>query len=218
LRRVPAFLFLLILTPFAAGQGTKADYDRANSVRKWTAGKVANASIDAYWTPDGNSFWYSRTADGKQEFVLVDCANGTREVVEKDKLPKDAKRSGPPRKKFGREEGPAPELSEAAGEGREFFVLAQPPRRGGTSPDGKCTAFTRDNNVFIRDIKTREETQLSKDGKADDSYGRVIWSPDEEAHRDSHEGRRRPQGDAGRIIPTRPTATEDFNLRLPQAR
>src|SRR5688572_77170 len=106
MRRVPAFLVLLFLTPFAAAQGTKADYERANSVRQWTAGKVKNAAIEAYWTPDGKAFYYRRDAGGKREYVLVDTATGTREVVTEDKLPKDAKPVAPPKKKFGREEEP----------------------------------------------------------------------------------------------------------------
>jgi hypothetical protein len=34
------------------------------------------------WTPDGNTFWYPRTADGKKEFVLVVCLKGTRVIVD----------------------------------------------------------------------------------------------------------------------------------------
>jgi hypothetical protein len=67
------------------------------------------------------------------------------------------------------------------------MLLAQPPffRRSGESPDGKWTAFIKDHNVWLRDTKTKEETQLSKDGTATDFYGtasefrtRIHWSPD----------------------------------------
>jgi dipeptidyl aminopeptidase/acylaminoacyl peptidase len=189
---------LLLITQSGIAQGTRADYERANSVRTWTAGKVKNAAIEANWTPDGGAFWYRRDAGGKKEFVLVDTAKGTREVVTEDKLPKDAKPATPPKKKFGKgeeeEEDPTPqppppwgegELDEAPFPRREggwglgfFTIAAQPPRRGGESPDGKLAAFVKDNNVWLRDTKTKDETQLSQDGKADDSYGRVIWSPD----------------------------------------
>ena len=54
-------------------------------------GKIAMAN----WTPDGSAFWYRRDAGGKKEFVLVDTAKGTREVVTEDKLPKDAKPATP---------------------------------------------------------------------------------------------------------------------------
>ncbi|HSQ56202.1 MAG TPA: DPP IV N-terminal domain-containing protein, partial [Gemmata sp.] len=181
MRRLPAFLVLLFLAPIVSAQGTKADYERANSVRKWTAGKVANMAIEAYWTPDGKAFWYPRAAeDGKKEFVLVDCRSGKREIVTEDKLPKDAKRTTIPKKKFGRGAEPAPEdRTEELGEDERFFIVAQPPpRRGGMSPDGKLEAFVKDNNIWLRDTDSKEEKKLSKDGKSDDTYGRVVWSPD----------------------------------------
>ena len=180
-----AFLLLLVLTPLAAAQGTKADYERANTVGKWTAGKVTSAKVQPNWTPDGERFWYQ---NAKKEFVLVDAVKGTREVVAEDKLPKDAKPDNPPKKK-GRDEvadeesddemffdSPFPSGRGAGGVGSSAF--AQPPRRGSESPDGKLAAFLKDNNVWLRDTKTKEETQLSTDGKADDAYGRVYWSPD----------------------------------------
>src|SRR4029450_5963774 len=106
MRSLAAAVAFLVLAPFVAAQGTKADYDRANSVRFWTSGKVKNAAIEANWTPDGTAFWYSRdgegAGEGKKEFVLVDTAKGTREIVTKDKLPKDAKPSALPKKKFGK--------------------------------------------------------------------------------------------------------------------
>jgi dipeptidyl aminopeptidase/acylaminoacyl peptidase len=103
--------------------------------------------------------------------VLVDAAKGTREIVTEDKLPKDAKPVSPPKKK-GREE------SADSDEDDTFPIAAQPPRRFNDSPDGKYYAFVKDYNVWLRDLKTKDETQLSKDGTADDSYGRVFWSPD----------------------------------------
>jgi dipeptidyl aminopeptidase/acylaminoacyl peptidase len=197
MRPIVTLLAFLILAPFVAAQGTKADYERATSVGKWTAGKVKNAAIEAYWTPDGSAFYYRRDVGGKREYVLVDTAKGTREVVAEDKLPKDAKPTATPKKKFGFEtpevEDPTPNplpeterglsappslVGKGAGGLGLFSIAAQPPGRGGMSPDGMSAAFVKDNNVWLRDTKTKEETQLSKDGKADDSYGRVIWSPD----------------------------------------
>ncbi len=170
MRRSIAFAVLLVLTPLAAAQGTKADYERATTVAKWTAGKVTSAKIEAYWTPDGNQFYYQ---NAKKEYVLVDVTQGTREIVTKDKLPKDAKPVAPPKKKGSDGE----EASAEEDDTEESFILAQPPRRGGDSPDGKWTAFIKDNNVWLRDTKTKEETQLSTDGKSDDTFERVNWSP-----------------------------------------
>src|SRR5262245_27439345 len=179
MRRAPAFLIILFLAPVAAAQGTKADYERANTVRQWTANKVVRAKVETNWTPDGNVFWYRNDLPGgKKEFVLVDAEKGTREIVTEDKLPKDTKPlSTPPKKKFGKGDE-SPEWREEEGEAEEFFV-AQPPRGGNSaSPDGKWRAVIKDYNVYLRDAKTEDERQGSKDGEAGDAYGRVFWSPD----------------------------------------
>ena len=58
------------------------------------------------------------------------------------------------------------------------------------SPDGTRAAFVRDNNLWVRDVKTRQETQLTTDGIKDFAYATndagwtrsdtpvVVWSPD----------------------------------------
>ncbi len=158
--RAVVFLSLspcLSLFPTAQAQGTKADYERANTVRDWTSGKVFKTKVEPHWFDNGDKFWYRNDLPGgKREFVLVDAVKGTREIVTEDKLPKEKK----------------------AAPGKEEPVVAQQPRRANDSPDGTWTAFIKENNVWLRDRKSKEETRLSNDGKADDSYGRVYWSPD----------------------------------------
>ena len=58
------------------------------------------------------------------------------------------------------------------------------------SPDGKRTVFIRDWNLWVRDVATGKETQLTKDGVKDFGYATdnagwtrsdrpiVLWSPD----------------------------------------
>ena len=73
----------------------------------------------------------------------------------------------------------------AAGGGRGAF--------GGTdvrSPDGKKSAFLRDNNLWVRNLETNRETQLTTDGVKDFGYATdnagwtksdrpvLLWSPD----------------------------------------
>lgn len=48
------------------------------------------------------------------------------------------------------------------------------------SPDGKWTAFVKDNNVFVRSEENEEETQISQDGREGSSYGMLSWAPDSE--------------------------------------
>ncbi len=46
------------------------------------------------------------------------------------------------------------------------------------SPDGKWTAFTKDNNIFVRSEDNKEEIQISQDGSKDLAYGSISWGPD----------------------------------------
>ena len=48
-----------------------------------------------------------------------------------------------------------------------------------TSPDGKCTAFIKNDNVYVREVATGKEKQLSQDGTLSNYYSSYIqWSPD----------------------------------------
>jgi dipeptidyl aminopeptidase/acylaminoacyl peptidase len=46
------------------------------------------------------------------------------------------------------------------------------------SPDGKWTAFIKDNNLYVRGEGAAEPIRLSSDGKDGLAYGRLAWSPD----------------------------------------
>ena len=66
----------------------------------------------------------------------------------------------------------------------------QAPRNSVTSPDGTRAAFTRDNNLWVRDLASGKETQLTTDGIKDFGYATnnagwvksdmpvLNWSPD----------------------------------------
>lgn len=48
-----------------------------------------------------------------------------------------------------------------------------------TSPDGKWTAFIKNDNVYVREVATGKEKQLSQDGTLCNYYSSYIqWSPD----------------------------------------
>lgn len=58
-----------------------------------------------------------------------------------------------------------------------------PARRGNSnevsSPDGKWAAFVKEHNIFVRGTNEgAAPIQLSTDGKEDNAYGRLEWSPD----------------------------------------
>ena len=48
-----------------------------------------------------------------------------------------------------------------------------------TSPDGKWTAFIKNDNVYVREVATGKEKQLSQDGTLSNYYSSYLqWSPD----------------------------------------
>ena len=69
----------LFITAAAFAQGTKADYERADSLAKRTEGKVFRSRVEPHWLPGGDSFWYRvEIAQAKFENVFVDCVKGER--------------------------------------------------------------------------------------------------------------------------------------------
>jgi dipeptidyl aminopeptidase/acylaminoacyl peptidase len=142
---------------------TAADYARAEKFMAWRANPlVFGASVRPSWL-DGDRFWYRTTTPAGAQFVLVDPAARSRRVVDSAQV--------------------AP-----AGEGR-------PAGRGGgrnlvPSPDGKLAAFLRDDNLWVRDLASGRETQLTTDGVKDFGYATdnagwtrsdrpiLLWSPD----------------------------------------
>lgn len=149
---------------------TTADYDQATKALGFNTSKlVYRFNVNPNWLPDGK-FWYSVAVPGGAEFVLIDPADGSRKTGpdKKSILPDGANGAA------------------GAGGGR---------RRGGggnesLSPDGKKSAFIRDWNLWVRDVETKKETQLTTDGVKDYGYATdnagwthsdrpiLLWSPD----------------------------------------
>ncbi len=88
----PTFLLTLLLSLTTAhAQGTKADYERAQSLARRTEQKIFRTDLKPNWLPGANQFWYRiQTGVDKFEFVLVDVDSG------KIKRAADAKSLGLP--------------------------------------------------------------------------------------------------------------------------
>jgi len=66
---------------------------------------------------------------------------------------------------------------------KKFFELASSEKtqeNARCSPDGEKLAFVRDNNVFVVDIQSQKETQLTFDGSATRLNGNFDWVYEEE--------------------------------------
>ena len=167
-------LALIAMASFAAtAQSDKkiltvADYDQATKALGSSTNKlVYRYNVNPTWLPDGK-FWYSVNIDGGREFVLINPADGSRKTgADKKSILPDA----------GNDAAPAG--------GR---------RRGGAmesvSPDGKKAAYIKDWNLWVKDLDTKKETQLTTDGIKDFGYATdnagwthsdrpiMLWSPD----------------------------------------
>ncbi len=164
-------LFLLTATMFA--QTTTAprvltgeDYDRAVRMLGFSANQMIDRSgVRPTFLPDGRFYYRVLTATGS-EFVLINPADGTRKTA-----------------------------ANLAGLGVTESPAAPENRRGNrqpsvASPDGTREAYIKNYNLWMRDLKTGKETQLTVDGVKDFGYATdnagwvhsdrpiLVWSPD----------------------------------------
>jgi dipeptidyl-peptidase 4 len=145
---------------------TASDYARAERFMTYnTTPLVLHAGVRASWLPGDTSdrFWYRTRTEKGSEAVLVDPVKATRSECDLApcKAPEREPSAGPP-----------------------------PVRVDVPSPDGKRQAFVRDWNLWVREIATGRETQLTKDGIKDFGYATdnagwtrsdrpiLKWSPD----------------------------------------
>ncbi|MEO8353827.1 MAG: prolyl oligopeptidase family serine peptidase [Chthoniobacteraceae bacterium] len=79
MKRLLVFALLILIPCAAIAQGSKADYERANSLRERIAGKVFRDRIEPHWLPGGDAFWYQLDLpQGKREWVFVDALIGNK--------------------------------------------------------------------------------------------------------------------------------------------
>jgi dipeptidyl-peptidase 4 len=166
---------------------------------------VAGAPV---WLDDGR-FWYRTTTAAGPEIVLVDPASATRSAAfDRTRL------SAALAAAIGQAVDPVrlpPPNTSLSGDGRSVTLTldgrrwscglqtytcaaaevrpAAPPNSV-TSPDGRQAAFIRDFNLWVRDLATSSDRQLTTDGVRDFGYATnnagwirsdapvLLWSPD----------------------------------------
>lgn len=215
-----SFAFLLTIIPaaksFAVAQQqevpqsvTAADYAQAEKfLTAHTTPLVFGATVRPTWI-NADHFWYRNTIPEGFEFILVNAGKRTRErafdherlatalstvtdtTYEPFNLPFtqfefiDNRQSIAFNIKSQRYICDIKTYHCTAGEAQE-----DTDRNAIVSPDGKRAAFIRDFNLWMRDLTTREETQLTTDGVKDFGYATnnagwtkskrpvLLWSPD----------------------------------------
>jgi dipeptidyl aminopeptidase/acylaminoacyl peptidase len=200
-RSIAAVLGLVALaTGVVAAQNrrvlTTADYDRAvKMLAPSLTGLVYGDTVNVTWLPDGR-FWYVRTTPNGNENVVIDPVKKTREVVQTPPEGGQASDAGGGRGgrgggggRGGRGGGgrAAVALSRTCGPNATGMTGPPPPSM---SPDGKKAIFICDWNLWVKDVATGQERQLTTDGVKDFGYATsnagwattaapsLSWSPD----------------------------------------
>ena len=187
---------------------TVADYERAEQFLNYhTNPLVANGAVRPNWMP-GDRFWYrNQTANG-HEFILVDAAKATRArafdhaavaralttmmgtPVAAERLPFQQLTFSADLRRFWFDSDLKRWTCDVRGQQCAGTERPAPLANSVPSPDGTLAAFLRDHNLWIRDVETGADKQLTTDGVKDYGYATdnagwrfsdqpvVAWSPD----------------------------------------
>jgi len=189
---------------------TAADYEHAEKFLGYNTTPLVFHKVHATWVSD-DRFWYRDNGPGGIEFVLYDAAKGThRPAFDHAKVA--AALSAAATKRYEANQLPFLSFEFSPDQKAISFSLRgqnwkcdlqantcateEKVREGGTaaapgvkSPDGKSVAFIRDWNLWLRDITSGKETQLTTDGVKDFGYATdnagwvhsdrpiLLWSP-----------------------------------------
>ncbi len=209
-RRAACALTALLVAASASAAAPKAlthaDYARAERLMPYDADPLVLHSVShVTWVNDGH-FWYrTRTAHGS-EFILVNAATGARRPAF-DQARLAAALSAAAGARYGGGSLPFDTFGLSREGGTVSFDIGarrwscdmrrdrcrfvpRLSRDEARSPDGKWAAFIRDHNLWVRNLATGAETQLTFDGAKSFGYATdnmgwehsrravVSWSPD----------------------------------------
>ena len=188
---------------------TTADYARAEKFMGYNTLPLVYHDVHPAWTA-GELLWYRDTDAAGTRFVVFDPVKLTKEPAF-DHVKLAAALSTAAGKEYKADKLPFRSIELAADRTSVSFTVAGKRYRcdlqgnqcttekgggGGffrtdsPSPDNRKTAFIRDYNLWVRDLSTGKETQLTTDGVKDNSYALdnagwiksdraiVAWSPD----------------------------------------
>jgi len=196
--------------PYAPATLTAGDYARAEQFLGYNTGPlVFHGAVRGVWL-DGDRFVYRNQVPEGTEFIVADPVHRTRARAF-DQASLAAALSAAAETTYDAMHLPFAEFTYGADgksiafdAGRRHWTCTLGPahcaaeRRERTpdgrdeilSPDGRRAAFIRDNNLWVRDVATAAETQLTTDGAPDFGYATdnagwirsdrpiLVWSPD----------------------------------------
>ena len=204
--------FLIALTAITSAAQTRTltadDYARAEQFMGYNTNRlVLRSAVNPTWLPD-DRIWYRIATDNGNEFILVDPGRAARSSAFDHRRIADALSAASgtkyepfrlPFNTFNFEDS-GRSITFSAGNRRwkcelqvakcEAIELVSQPPNSVLSPDTKRAAFIRDFNLWVRDMASGTETQLTQDGVKDFGYATdnagwirsdrpiLLWSPD----------------------------------------
>ncbi|NRA94830.1 MAG: S9 family peptidase, partial [Planctomycetes bacterium] len=79
IRTITTLALSILFASAALAQGSRADYERADGLRRRWQNKTYRARAQPIWIAEGTRFWYrNRLPGGASEFILVDAPSGKR--------------------------------------------------------------------------------------------------------------------------------------------
>jgi hypothetical protein len=220
LMRIHVLVQLALATPLAAQQPsprqlTAADYARAERyLGTNTVPLVIGIGVRPTWL-ENNRFWYRTSVPNGYAFYLVDPARRTRaDAFDRARLARglsaaidsalDASRPPFSSIEYAKDMRSVTVSARnrrwtcnlqtyvcaAIDTSRASGAAMDAPRNSSVSPDGRRAAFIRDHNLWVKDLVTGRETQLTTDGTREFGYATdnagwvhsdrpvLTWSPD----------------------------------------
>ena len=198
-------------TSGSVGTVTAADYQRAEKFLPYNTAPLVYHRVRATWLP-GDRFWYRDTGPHGIQFVVFDPSRGTHQPAF-DHANVAAALSAAAGKNYDAAHLPFMTFEFSDNEKAISFEVrgqewrcdleenrctsggraretGREPAPEAKSPDGKSAAFIRDWNLWMRDVASGKETQLTTDGVKDFGYATdnagwihsdrpiLLWSPD----------------------------------------
>lgn len=189
-KALAALALLNCAAQVSAATVSREDYAQAEALLSDRIGAlVLNERVVPHWLPARDEFWYRRETASGHEFVIVDAANGRKRPafdhqtiamalakesgapVDAKKLPFDAFEVMSKGALFKIRVSVAGKSYLCTVKNAECAATTKAPAGLLVSPDGRWGAFTRDGNLWIRDLTTDQERALTTDGEANFGYG-----------------------------------------------
>jgi dipeptidyl aminopeptidase/acylaminoacyl peptidase len=196
---------------------TANDYTRAESMLTYnTEPLVDHGPVRANWI-SGDQFWYRTLTPQGSQFILINPVKGTRAPAFNQQKLADALSTATGKKHeaallpfqsinytadnkaiifkaAGKQWKYDLQSAQLSADDSKIAINADRPGRGknteSVSPDGKKAVFIKDYNLWLRDVTTNKQTQLTTDGVKNFGYATdnagwqssdaaiVAWSPD----------------------------------------